>query len=176
MSDWPAVVFGPPVVSTADARSGQLGGFLMARFTSTAAAWPSANRALFMPVEVQSTCTAYQMCFEVGTQSGNLDVGIYDEQAKRLVSSGSTAVAAAGVQVVDITNTVLTPGVYFLAMSVDNTTATFRKAAIAPPQVQALGVQQQGLASVTLPDPATFANPLGTYVPLVSASVMQAVI
>lgn len=130
-----------------------------------------------MPFEVQATCTAFQIGFIVAVQSGNLDVGIYDIVGpNRLVSKGSTAVAAAGVQVVDITNTTLTPGAYFLAMCVDNTTASFNTYVLTALLYQAAGVQQQAVGAVTLPDPATFANPASAYCPLMFVSTGQATI
>ena len=128
-------------------------------------AWPSANRAYYWPFQVGVTVTAYQMAILVITQSGNLDVGIYDENANRLVSMGSTAVGAAGIQTFDIANTVLTPGTYFAAMCVDNITASFGR--ISAPDVashRAIGTQQQAVGAVTLPDPATFASPTAGYV------------
>lgn len=165
MSDWQGQVIQPPVIGSMSSHSGQASAtYCYGSVTITNQTWQAANRALYWPVEVQSACTAYQIAFQVGTQSGNCDVGIYDEQGKRLVSSGSTAVAAAGVQVIDIADTLLIPGVYFLAMNVDNTTAAFQIGSIfSIAQLQSLGMQIQNLASVTLPDPATFANPSASF-------------
>jgi hypothetical protein len=91
------------------------------------AGWPSANRALFIPFTVLTTITVTQIRIHVVTQSGNLDVGIYDDTLTRKVSSGSTAVGASGGQVVDITDTQLNAGRYYFAMVVDNTTANFAR-------------------------------------------------
>lgn len=141
------------------------------------AVWPASNRALYLPVEVQAPCTAYQFIFNVVTQSGNYDVGIYDEQGKRLVSKGSTAVPVAGVCITDITDTELTPGVYFLAMNVDNTTAAFNRTTNpTAAHMQCCGCQQQAVGAVTLPDPATFANPATAYVPALAISTYEATI
>ena len=145
---------------------------------SASSVWPAANRALYMPFEIHDVCTAYQIAFVVGVQSGNLDVGIYDEVKNRLVSAGSTAVGAAGVQVVNITDTVLTPGCYFLAMCVDNITAAFQAVTggITALALQTFGVQQQAVGAVTLPDPATFANPASAYLPPMYVSTMLSTI
>jgi len=181
MSDWQGVIFQPPpILSTFSFRSGGFGAFLTANRISINAAgtWPAANRALYMPVEVNAPCTAYQMAFVVSVQSGNCDVGIYDELGNRLVSAGSTAVGVAGVQVVDIADTVLAPGVYFLAMNVDNTTASVNRASGGgtADEYRCAGVQQQAVGAVALPNPATFANPASIYAPLLMVSTYQATI
>lgn len=171
VSDWPSLFTNPPAGGTIhsavspesmtyDAYIGS-GGSL-----AGGGAWPASNRALYFPFCVENTVTAYKMAFEVTTQSGNCDVGIYDSAGNRLVSAGSTAVAVAGIQIIDITDTVLTPGCYFMAMNVDNTTAAFvRTTTIALLQLETCGVQQEAVGAVALPDPATFANPAAAYTP-----------
>lgn len=129
------------------------------------AVWPSANRAIYVPVIVESYVTAYQIAFEVTTQSGNYDVGIYDELGTRLVNKGSTAVPAAGIATADITNTDLTPGTYWLAMAIDNGTAAVHR--MNPGLVGALtvgGLQDQDSA-FALPSTATFSAPASVYWP-----------
>ena len=179
MSDWTGVAFSGGTIAIPGASAGGASADMdAARAAANASTtWPAANRALFSPIVVSTTTTFLQMAVIVGTQSGNLDVGIYDELGNRLVSAGSTAVAAAGVQVVNIGDTTVGPGCYFLAMSCDNTTAAFQ--AVTVPVgllLQTMGVQQQALGSVTLPDPATFANPASAFVPAVFVSTMQATI
>jgi hypothetical protein len=50
------------------------------------------------------------------TASGNMDVGIYDYAGTRLVSSGSTAQSGTSAfQDFDITDTLLGPGIFYLA-------------------------------------------------------------
>lgn len=168
MSDFPGSLYQPAfgaITSAAATQSMAAGSF------TAAAVWPAANRAIYIPFRVETTVTAYQMAVEVGTQSGNLDIGIYDELGNRLVSSGSTAVAAAGIQAVNITDTVLTPGIYFMALCVDNITAAFtRSSGSAALLLEVQGVQQQAVGAVTLPDPATFANPASAYVPLIAVA------
>lgn len=177
MSDWQSVVRQPPVINLADSRSGSAPGVIMTRSsTNTGAAWPAINRAIYVPFEVQAFCVAYQIGFQVAIQSGNLDVGIYDVLGNRLVSKGSTAVAVAGAQVVDITDTTLVPGVYFFGMCVDNTTASISSSSVTALVLQSVGVQQQAVGAVTLPDPATFANPASAYAPVAFISTMQATI
>jgi hypothetical protein len=140
----------------------------VAGITTGSAVWPSANLALYIGCTIDRPMLAQKIGVQVGTQSGNLDVGIYDERGNRLVSMGSTAVAAAGLQVLDIADTWLEPGTYFVAMCVDNTTAAFHRLSIATSFARALGVQQQAVGAVTLPNPATFATMTQSYVPAIS--------
>lgn len=130
-----------------------------------AAVWPSANRAIYIPVLIEDFVTAYQMAFEVVTQSGNYDVGIYDELGVRLVSLGSTAVPAAGIATANITDTPLTPGVYFLAMACNNTTVSVRRQSTGTVGSNTVsGLQDQDTA-FALPSTATFSAPAAVYYP-----------
>lgn len=176
MADFPGSFANPAgIISTADQKQSPVGQTTSA--FSAAATWPAANRALYCPVLVESVCVAQQMAVIVGVQSGNLDIGIYNEAGAQLVHAGSTAVGAAGVQVVNITDTTLTPGVYFLALNCDNTTATFNKTSTgAAGAYSALGIQQQAVGAIALPATATFANPAAAYAPLIMASTLQATI
>lgn len=133
--------------------------------------WPAANRAIYIPFMVEARITVYQIAVEVAVQSGSLDVGLYDLYGKRLQAAGSTAVAVAGVQAIDITDTALTPGVYYMGMCVDNNTASFYRSTAAARALQMAGVQQQAVGAVTLPDPATFANPASAYIPHMSLAL-----
>lgn len=138
--------------------------------------WPAANRALYIPVEIDFPCTAVKMAYQVTTQSGNYDIGIYSETGSRLVSTGSTAVPAAGLAVADITDTPLNPGTYFLALNIDNTTAAVQR--LNNPlagTLQVCGVQQQAVGAITLPSTATFANPASAYWPAITATLVTTV-
>lgn len=177
MSDWQANAFlgHSGVISTAGLESQYGQALRMSSGTFNAAGtWPAANRALYFPVVVQQTVTVYQMSFIVGVQSGNYDIGIYDEARARLVSVGSTAVPAAGFAPVDITNTTLTPGVYYLAMvcSTASTLTIQRNASLIAEVYRTSGVAQENLGATTLPATATFATYAQAYAPLVSAHLV----
>lgn len=179
MPDFPsnAVLPNRSVLSTCGLMSGAGAPVVNSGGTLTAGAvWPAANRAIYVPVAVETRCTAYQMSFTVATQSGNYDIGIYDVTGKRLVSKGSTAVPAAGFALADITDTDLSPGVYFLALNVDNTTASiFRGSSLNGECLRSCGVQQQAVGAIALPSTATFANPASSYVPLINAHLKSTV-
>lgn len=121
-----------------------------------------ANEADFMAFKVLRPITVSAASIEIGVQSGNLDVGIYQHTANgagtRLVSSGSTAVGAPGTQSVALAPTRLVPGVrYFAAVAFDNATVTAWRS-------QCLSDQMVNLASMgyriaaSFPLPASFAG------------------
>jgi hypothetical protein len=156
------------ILSTAGPES-MIGSYLMIGVTaaSSGAVWPAANLAIYQPVVITEAVTAYQMAVEVTTQAGNLDLGIYDEGLNRLVSLGSTAVGAAGLQVGNITDTPLAPGLYYIAMNCSSATAAFRRHAPGVQVLRCSGAAQQAVGAVTLPNPATFAAAANAYVPIV---------
>lgn len=141
--------------------------------TTANIAFPTVNLGVFTPVWVEQPVTAYKMGIIVGTQSGNVDVGIYNEFGTAVVRAGTTAVAAAGAQLFDITDTLLQPGVYFLAIACDNTTATFRATATSGGLTRTVGQATVASAfSSGLITPVTYAAPTVNYLPLVMASVV----
>lgn len=137
---------------------------------SGAAAWPSANLALYIPFTVYTPFTALQMAILNGsTVSGNFDVGIYDREGNQLVHKGSTAQASiTNIQIADITDTTLLPGVYYFGLAFDNTTATLNAYSVTNAgQVGGCGILSQATA-FTLPATATFATASGTVIPNVA--------
>jgi hypothetical protein len=99
----------------------------------TAAAMTAANDAIWVPFVLPKRLTVSRVRIgEVAVSSGNIDVGIYDAAGTapnaRLVSSGSVACPAAGAQKdVTVAATAIGPGLYFLALAANNTTAQFRR-------------------------------------------------
>lgn len=137
-------------------------GFLGA--ASVSVAWPTANKAIYMPVLLAEPLLVTQMWVENGaTASGNIDVGIYDEAGTRIVSSGSTAQSGtSAMQVFNVTDTLLGPGVFYIAVALDNTTGTVHVWGSATTILgRATGALQQ-TSAFALPAVATFAT-LTTY-------------
>lgn len=143
----------------------------------TAAAWSAANRAYYVPFSVFSPLTVVKM-FVVngGTASGNIDVGIYDAGGARLVSSGSTAQAGtSAVQEFNVTDTILNPGLYYLACAMDNTTGTVEVWNPSAGIMRAFGVCEQASA-FALPATATFGAITTTLrVPFIGATTRSVV-
>jgi hypothetical protein len=123
--------------------------------------WPVNNKAFFYPFRLHTFETAYQLLFWVGaTSSGNIDVGIYDSQKNRIVSSGSTAMSATvnAWQELNITDTPLPPGDYLLAGACSTTVGTVFRVAISSTadelSMPAIPVYEQ-TSALALPDPCT---------------------
>jgi hypothetical protein len=87
--------------------------------------WPTANKAFYHPFSIPNPFLTDKVGVIVAISSGNLDVGIYTEDGRLIVSSGAVAVPAAGARNIAIPQVLLKPGRYWLAMSVSNTTAQF---------------------------------------------------
>lgn len=171
MSDWPnrgLLVPGEPgFVST----NSSLLGLNTTAIASTA--WPSANYAAFVPIRLSRPYTAYKMVVGAGaTAAGNFDVGLYDRYGNRLVSSGATAKGASTEHVLDITDTRIGPGLYYMALAADGTNnyVSITPSGTAPVPLQktrAYGVLGMA-AAYTLPDPATFAAAAFAQVPAIA--------
>lgn len=172
MPDWPIVRHTDPIVFSPYIP--QSVGKILAGMSigGTTQAWPTANEAIFIPFSVQCIVTVRKMFIVNGaTLSGNVDVGIYNRNGTRLVSIGSTAQAGVSViQEFDITDTLLSPGLYYLACAIDNGTATLDM--IGPSIVLAMGMGIAEMASAfPLPATATFAGLTGTTrIPYIAAT------
>lgn len=132
---------------------------------------PTANKAFFIPFSVSKSLTVVKLSVQNGaTASGNLDMGIYDAGGSRLVSMGSIIQSGTStIQEVNIADTVLAPGLYYLACVLDNTTGTFQFFSSSAALSKPLGILEQTSAFV-LPATATFASPSGTFrVPFIAA-------
>ena len=135
--------------------------------SAASAAFPTTNQAFFMPLFMGAPITIAQLFVWNGaTVSGNVDVGVYAEDGTRLVSSGSTAQAGTSVlQVFDVTDTVIGPGNYYLALACDNTTATITRVTVALSVARLHGNLTQASA-FPLPTLATFATVAGGFTPI----------
>jgi hypothetical protein len=137
-------------------------------------AWPTANRALYVPFTISEPgYTATQMFVYNGTAvSGNIDVGIYDVTLARLVSMGSTAQAGtSAIQTFNITDTALPPGRYWMGVAMDNTTGTLFRWGDQFPSVAAGMFTQASAWSSGMPSTATVASMGGLgagYVPCIA--------
>jgi hypothetical protein len=139
-------------------------------FTPAATAWPASNRAIFVPFRVPRLVTVYKMACGTGTgTTGNFDLGIYDRFGNKLVSTGSTAKTTASAErIVDVTDTVLLPGLYYLAMATDGTEGYIASVPGNLGMVKLMGCREMETA-FALPDTATFATVQAAFVPSISA-------
>jgi len=128
---------------------------------------------VYVPFWISESVTFTKMFWVNGAAvAGNLDVGIYGTDGTLLVSKGSTGqVGVSQLQAVDITDTTLYRGTYYMAIVSDTSGVTQKILAVLPSAgiPQSLGLLQQ--ASVTLPlstgaSPATFAKYASAFIPM----------
>jgi hypothetical protein len=171
MSDWPpqlGLAHWSPVINTWTYLLGPVGaGRFGGGFTSTT--WPAANRAIYIPVLIPCLMTVTQFYHYNGsTASGNIDIGLYNVDYTRIVSSGATAQAGTTtLQTVDITDTQVPAGIYYIGISFSGTTGTSATSAVNGRTPGLLGIVMQESAH-PLPSvmtPVTAAS--GTTIPLV---------
>jgi hypothetical protein len=140
----------------------------VAAAAAASSAWPAANRALFVPFRVPVPVTVYKMAVGAGaTAAGNFDVGIYDSIGNRLVSIGATAKGASVEHILNITDTLLLPGLYYMGMAADGTNNYIGISLGQLAFAKLLGMRQMASA-YTLPSTATYATMTTGYVPSIS--------
>ncbi len=136
----------------------------------TSNTFPTANLAILIPFQLPESTQVAQLFWHNGAAvSGNVDMGIYTADGRRLVSTGSTAQAGTSThQAVDITDTILGPGLFYMAIALDNTTGTLFSGALG----SAVGAKVLGMAQMAsafpLPTSVTFASIGQDYIPLMA--------
>lgn len=140
---------------------------------SSAAAFPAANDALFVPVMLQRSILIRRMFSANGNvASGNLDLGIYTLDGKRIVSKGSTAQAGVTtLQFLDIDKTHLGPGWYYMAVAMDNGTGTLRRFNISVIRQRHFGVMK-AVSAFPLPLSVSLTTVTATYVPSIGMELV----
>lgn len=126
MSDWTSVLLPPfPVIHTYSQEALDLTAVSVTTAAVTSATVVQ-NQAYYYPFRLDIGATAMKLYYITGgTQNGNVDMGIYDSQFNSVVTMGSTAQGAANtLNELDITNTDLPPGNYWLAFASNSATAT----------------------------------------------------
>lgn len=129
-----------------------------------AAAWPANNLALYIAFMVMSPFTVKKMSVWCGTASGTMDFGIYDASFARLVSLGPTTITT-GTFVGDLTDTVISRGLYYMAALGSTTAMTIRRDTMANTTYQGCGMFQEAVGSATLPVTATPVAPAQSFMP-----------
>jgi hypothetical protein len=169
MGDWPEDLFDP---ACALGVAGFLSGgspipdtlFVTGTVSVVSTVWPTANAALWIPVLVRKAFLVEGfMWYNGATVSGNIDVGIYTGELAKITSLGSTAQSGTNAaQAPTVTPVWLDPGVYNLAVAMDNGTGTLRAAALSSNAGGAIG-RLAGMGSMAsafpLPSTLTYATP-----------------
>lgn len=121
--------------------------------------WSSANKPVGVPFRVFKGMTVYQLAWRngSGTMTDSMDVGVYDAAFNRKVSGGGTARAGiSSIQWVDVTDTFLPVGKYYLVGASNGVTANNAASVIASlsaVMLAGLGCQDSATNSYPLPDP-----------------------
>ena len=124
-------------------------------------AWEAANCPVALKFWLNRPETVYQLGWEngSGTMTDSCDVGIYDTGWARKISTTSTARSGvSSLQFVDVADTALTAGGYWLVMSNTGTTANQQQGSTfyANATMSALaGVYDSATTAEPLPDPLT---------------------
>jgi hypothetical protein len=124
------------------------------------AAWPAANRAIFVPFEFATPRVVTQLFWHNGAiVSGNVDCGLYQTDGTLIVAVGGVAQSGTStIQVADITDTLLLAGLYVMALSIDNTTAQILRSSGPGTITMTAGGIRTAASSYPLPSPATIAT------------------
>lgn len=137
-------------------------------------AYPAVNLAIYIPIAISRPAVVLKLwVVEGGIGTGNFDLGLYNSAGTRLVSTGATAKAAiVSLHTVDVTDTTVGPGIYYIAMVADSATDTYEGDNDAAPNYASLGVLTESLGSTALPATASWAlnNTLAFY-PWIGLSV-----
>ena len=93
--------------------------------TTVSGSWASANDPVAVPFRISEALVVTHLGWRNGSGAGsNHDIGIYDTAWNLLVSSGSTGGSGSSLwQFVDVTDTPIPPGRYYLTYVVNATTA-----------------------------------------------------
>ena len=121
----------------------------------SAASVTTANNAFYNAVVVPEFVVLTGIRIVVGIASGNVDVGVYDANRKLLTHSGSTTCPVAGANTINVTATYLMPGLYYLAIAVDNGTVTMTRTG-------ASAIAGNYSTTTSFPLPATFTAGVAT--------------
>lgn len=136
-------------------------------------AWPAANDAIFVPFNLSFPILAKRMAVANGAAvGGNSDAGIYTLDGRLIVSSGAILQAGTSVvQFLDIADTYLGPGRYYMALSNSGTTGRYIRWSYNVGYEQLAGMLKAASAN-PLPASATLATVTATYIPLFGIEAM----
>lgn len=170
----PAVLVGPPpIISSYGFLSVGPENLNVASTAAASAVFPVAKRVVYVPVYLGQAMTLTKIWWLNGATVGtnNVDCGIYNAAAglptSKVIASGSTLSANANVvQSVDVADTFLAPGMYFLAITLDGTTATLYRTNPNLPFEKVFGMCQETTGSFGLPTTATPIATSTAYLPV----------
>lgn len=142
------------------------GNTLSSSSATVSTAYPTANLALFYPFSVIAPSTyARAFVFNGTVVSGNIEIGIYDAKGRKVTSVSALQAGTSQLQKIDITDFTLYPGLFFLALVMDNTTGTIMCSNATNAAYLGFAGAFQMAAAYPLPNTATFALPTTSLLP-----------
>lgn len=136
--------------------------------TPGSSAWTAANRAIYLPFAVSVATLVKRLWIAVGTTGGtnSVDLGIYDSAGNRVISHGGATVGTAStIQFLDVTDTWLAAGAYYMAGAMNGTTATCLRETFSNDWGKIAGVLMQETA-YALPSTMTPITPAINAIPI----------
>lgn len=120
-------------------------------------AWGTANLARYTPLSIPVRFTVARFMLPNQNTTGNVDVGLYDNSGKRLLSTGTIARANAGaVQYAGVTDQSFPPGNYYLGMVCSSATANaMASSSNSLVNSRIAGLLEEALGSTVLPTTMT---------------------
>jgi len=165
------------IITTADEEFGCASVMSMGG-TTVSGSWPSANDPCAVPFTITEALVVTHLGWRNGSGAGsNHDIGIYDEAWNRLVSAGSSAAGTSSLwNFVNVTDTPIAAGRYYLVKNIDSTTANrarYWSHAATLGFMTMLGMKETATDSFPLPNPLTnMTDPIThTRVPIIALTV-----
>lgn len=132
------------------------------------ATWPTANKAIYVPIIFPYPCTLTSIAFAAGNGTGNYDLGFYDGYSKvRLGSTTSTAMTAAGKKTLTFTQPLRVDAgrVYYGALALSSTSGSMVSRGLLFRHAILCGLGEQ-TSSLPLPSTAAPTTCTSSYMPL----------
>lgn len=135
--------------------------------TSSTTNWFSANSGLFVPFNIERPVLVKRMFVMNGNVlSGSVDAGIFTMGGGKIIANGGTVQAGASlIQFLDVTDTILAPGAYYMGCSLNNTTGRIKVYSLSGRYFGHLGAYQAP-SVYPLPINVTYASLASLVVPL----------
>lgn len=162
----------PQTITTWNCDTGLALGALNGGSTPGSGAFPAANDAIYIPVPIKFQVRVRSIYWINGnTATGNVDAGIYTKAGGRIYSTGSTAQTGTSTpQWVNMTDFVLGPGMYYLAIALSSSSGTLQRQNAGINNMISLGCAKQASA-FPLPATATFATITASYLPAIALEI-----
>lgn len=137
----------------------------------TGSTWPASDLALYVPFVLQRFFLALKMsCTNGTTRDSQAYLGIYDWEGNKIVDANTaqTGAASNSVLTIDITDTELAPGAYWMAMMLSGGTPGGSLTTTGPSLLSLIssGIREEATGG-TLPDPMTPVDVGQQYVPYI---------